>query len=410
MAAAQRLLDHGIAATIIEAEPQLGGNCFGIDVEVPGQRPMRIDAGVSDFNIDNFVRLRSILDGLGVSYEPICTDAVFATECGAIVHRSDGAGLRGTAEAEQLTDEIARFNETCVEALDDARLRNWTLGRYVAARGLSQRLARNYLYPRAIGAFPMPDVEPSAMPLRPLVQFWRMHGLVGGARPGRRMAVVGGMHRYCDAWQQRLAHDGVTIRCDTRVVGMLRRAGRVELHTVDGRGRIESIHAEHVILATSPQALRSLLDDPSPAETAALSAVPFARARVVVHDDPSALSGDPSQWGAYGYTLGTPRVRPTITFFPKRMRGLAASAPNVLVAVNPSTEPDPRRVIAERWVVHPVAGRRAELAAAAIETLAGRRNTWFAGSWLRAPYLHEQTIVSGEAAADGVLQSLRIAA
>jgi len=411
MGAARRLVEAGCEVTLIECLPRLGGDCFGVDVPLPDGGSHRVDVGVSDFNIDTFVRIRSLLDELELQYRPICQDASFMTPAGETTMFTQGGQLETLEEgldAGSLAEEIARFNLACVEVLEGEAYGGWTLGRYLHAKGYSQALAEHFLYPRAIGCFSMPDGDPAEMPVQSLVRFWRMHGLVGGG-PARRMSVVGGMHVYCAAMQRWLAEMGADIRCSTRVIGIVRREDGVEIRAITRDDEHLVFGVDHVVVATNPNEALPLLEDPSAQESAAFDGIPYQRARLVVHTDAAVLPPDPGTWGAYNYIVprgAAPKVRPTITFFPNRILGLPADVPDVFVTMNPAIEPATEHIIAQRFFEHPVASPATEVAARRIDALQGERGTWFCGSYLAEPFLHEQAHGSGEDIATRLLDSL----
>ena len=103
--------------------------------------------------------------------------------------------------------------------------------------------------------------------------------------------------------------------------------------------------------ATGPREALSLLEAPAAEDVAALRRFAGQRARIVVHRDERLVGDDRDGWGAFHYLVpagGMPRVRPTITFFPNRLAGLPAGAPDVFVTMNPHVEPRPDRIVAER--------------------------------------------------------------
>ena len=75
MAAALELVEGGARVVLVEGAARVGGNCLGVDVPLPGGGAHRIDAGVSDFNRDTFVRFGALLDELGLETDPIGQDA-----------------------------------------------------------------------------------------------------------------------------------------------------------------------------------------------------------------------------------------------------------------------------------------------------------------------------------------------
>ena len=142
------------------------------------------------------------------------------------------------------------------------------------------------------------------------------------------------------------------------------------------------------------------------------------------------MPSDPQAWGAFNFREGlrrpfpvpadaftgpsprftTAQTGPSITFFPNRIGKLPAEVPDVFVSMNPVVEPDPERVIMQRFFEHPVGTPRARRLARQIESHQGRHGIWLCGAYLREPFLHEQAIASGQDVAHRVLATARAAA
>ena len=407
--AAKVLVDAGCEVTIVESAPRLGGNCVGVEVRDAAGVVHRIDAGVSDFNRGTFHEVSRLIDGLGVPTRPISNDTDFVAADGrSRLSCRDGLWTFGpeVRDPERLRREIDAFRARAVEALDDPRFAAWSVERYLGYLGSSREFRRLYLYPRAMGCFPMPDGDPRRFSILALLQFWNAHGLVGSV-PADRHTVVGGMHRYVEAYSNWFRNRGGRLLCGARVASIARRSGRVEVCTVDRAGRARTLEADHVILAChAHQALR-LLERPSLGEQRLLGRFACQRARLVVHRDERLLGADRECWGAFNYLVPAgdwPRVRPTITFFPNRLASLPAEVPDTFVTMNPAREPRADRVLADRSFVHPILDARSAELARRVETLQGEQRTWFAGAYLVTPAVHESAMVSGLRAAHGLLR------
>ncbi|MFO0636599.1 MAG: FAD-dependent oxidoreductase [Nannocystaceae bacterium] len=399
-------VDHGVTVTIFDAGARLGGKCTGVTVPMADGRGCDVDLGVSDFNAETFVRVRGLLDALGVAYAPICQDAAFVDPGGcAALWTREGHAHAESAAAAGLGDEIARFGRAAVAMLDDPACADWDLQRFLHAHGFAPAFAAAYVHPRAIGCFAMPGGDPGRFPASSLLRFWRGHGLVGRSDPPPRMAVVGGMHRYCDALQRWLAARGAEIRCGTAVTEIVAHRDGIAVACDDvGPAR----RFDHVVVAAPPHALaRVRLRGAGLDVLAAFVRLPSQRARVVAHTDAGFMPRARERWGAYNYVVGARAAAPTLTFYPKRLRGLPDDAPDVFVTMNPHRPIDPCRVIAERMFDHPLACSAARGLAAQIDRLQGRGNLWACGSHLREPFLHEQALASGEDVADRLVQGGR---
>ena len=203
MGAARTLLKAGLDVMLIEAAPRLGGNCVGEDLHDDSCGRYAVDVGVSDFNRTTFVEFSQLLDELGVETRPIGTGASFATPNGRALCSSHagqwhfGSGVR---DPKRFVDDVNRFRLRATEVLVHERFADWTVARYLDYLDVSSEVRRIYVYSRAMGSFPMPDRSPASYRIRDLIAFWQIHGVVGH-QPANRHSVVGGMHRYTEAFR-----------------------------------------------------------------------------------------------------------------------------------------------------------------------------------------------------------------
>jgi predicted NAD/FAD-binding protein/CRP-like cAMP-binding protein len=347
-----------------------------------------VDAGVSDFNLVTFTHVREMFEALGLTWGPIGQDASFAEPDGRTAWwiAAGEPHFRTARDPARLWAEVRRFNQTCLEVLEDPRFRDRTAGDWLRDRGFGEELLRAWFVPRAGGCFPMPARPPETFLIRAVVAFWHVHGIVG--EPGRRMVLDGGMTRWPEAFAARFPGE---LRLGTRVLGVARRAGSIRIGAEkDGFATDDTF--DHVVLATNANQVIPLLEDATHAERTAFAGMRWQRARVVVHRDSSLMPLDREAWGAYNYVLGDVE-RPAITFWPRSLARRLDLPEDVFVSVNPHRPP--RHVVAARFLVHPAAERPREVADAWVERLQGADRTWYAGGWLRSPHVHEHAFRSG---------------
>lgn len=396
MGAAKVLLSAGVDVTLFEELPRLGGHCFAVPVP-HGKRTILIDAGVSDFNRATSHEVRHFLNELGLAIQPVTHDSTFTTLDSHPVWTTRGQRrvIDGIDDEAGFFSDVDLFEATCVEVTAEARFHEWTARRYLDEYDYGREFRRCFFNPRAGGSFPMPDRDPEDFFIRPLVAYWQMEGVVGSG-PVDRMVVEHGMHSWPAAFHIWFEQAGGQLRLGTRVVGIARRPRgiRIRLETADGAH--ESQWFDHVVLAASPHAIRSMIEDPTVDEGTVLGAFQWQRARVAVHLDHEYVCSDPTLIAAVNYVIGDgaqPETRPTMTLYPKRLAGMPASTPDVFVTINPHRAL--RDVIANRFFVHPAVARPHDITAQRLAQLQGAGNTWFAGGWLRMPHVHEQALSSG---------------
>jgi len=396
MGAAKVLLDAGLDVTLFEELPRLGGHCFAVPVP-HGKRTVLVDAGVSDFNRVTSHEVRRFMAELGLAVSPVTQDTTCTTIDGHPVWTTKH-GVRRVIdhihdEARFFAD-IDLFQATCVEVTAEARFAEWSARRYLDEYDYGPDFRHSFFNPRAGGSFPMPDRDPEDYFIRPLVAYWQMDGLVGSG-PAERMVVEHGMHAWPAAFHIWFEQHKGQLRTNTHVVGISRRPRGIRIRLETASGAHDSLWFDHVVLAASPHAIRSMIEDPTVDEAALLGAFQWQRARVAVHKDAEYVSSDPTLIAAYNYVIGQgdqPETRPTVTLYPKRLANLP-DAPDVFVTINPHRAL--RDIVANRFFIHPALSRPHDITTQRLSELQGTANTWFAGSWLRVPHVHEQALASG---------------
>lgn len=410
--AAWTLMKHEFEVTLFEADPHLGGHCFGVPITASDGDTIRVDAGVTDFNKATFLTVGAFLDELELEYYPVNQDASYMKPDGRSVWsvRSGQPRLgKDVKDPDRLLDEIRRFSTGCLEVLDDNLYSDWTARRYLDERQYSEEFRDLYFDPRAGGSFPMPDKAPQDYMIRPMVGFWRIHGVVGGGPAPPRMYLRGGMCSYPDAFARWMTERGGQVYISTRVVGIARRPNDIRIRAIDPDGSNLTLHFDHVVIAANPNQVIPMFEDASQEEARIFSGFGWQRARVAVHHDPKLMPDDRDAWGAYNYVISdgaVPEVRPTITFYANRLASLADTVPDTFVTVNPCREPDPDRLVFDKFFVHPALGRLTDLAATKVDALQGRRRTWYCGGYLREPFVHEPAFRSGVDVAERLIEAI----
>ena len=406
--AAYTLMKAGVEVYIFDQAMRLGGDCYGIDVTSSEGQVYRVDAGVSDFNRATFKQVHALLDDLGLEYKPVNQDASFMMPDGETVWciKDRTPSFRNFAGNEgKLVEEITRFNKSCIEVLDNDAFDEWTAKRYLDHRGYSEEFRKFYFDPRSGGSFPMPDDHPENFPIQSITSFWRMHGLVGPG-PADRMCVVGGMHEYCNAFQKWFTETGGQTFCSTRVVGVRRGKDSVRVRTRSWDEEHHTFMFDQVIMATESNGVVPVFEDATPEETASFLMFPSQRAQLVVHQDRSLMPRDEDAWGGYNYIVsdGTqPETYPVITFFTNRISQLPDHVPDTFVTMNPHVEPAEEKTISNRFFMHPVATGRTTRVAMIVDAIQGRNRTWYCGSYLKSPFVHEPALETGLLVADRML-------
>lgn len=387
--------------TLYESADRPGGHTATVDVDYDG-RPIAVDTGFIVYNEANYPNLTALFADLGIATHESDMSFSLSLDQGKLEWCGDNLASIFTQKRNLfrpsflvMLKEILRFNRTCIADRAAGHLSGMSVGDYLNWRGFSPGFANNYLVPMAAAIWSTPARRMLEYPAERLVDFFDNHRLIY-ARQRAWRTVTGGSRTYLE---KLLAPLGDRVRLSRGALSIRRHDGRV--FVLDASGR-EEVYNAVVIAAHCDQALK-MLDDPSPAERAVLSAIPYRPNRVILHRDPALMPKRRRAWASWNYLRsskddGTADV--AVTYWMNRLQGIDRACP-LFVTLNPDREPEPAKVFGEFCYDHPQFSTASVGAQAALNDIQGARNTWFAGAWTGYGF-HEDGLRSGLAAAEAL--------
>jgi predicted NAD/FAD-binding protein len=143
-----------------------------------------------------------------------------------------------------------------------------------------------------------------------------------------------------------------------------------------------------------------------------LASVPYQKNRAILHTDINFLPATERCWAAWNYTAksgATPTAQQhvSVNYLINRLQPLpkAFEGTQIIVSLNPLTDPNPKLVHEEIHYSHPVFDMRAVKAQKELPLIQGNASIWYCGAWTGFGF-HEDGLRSGELVAMDLMESI----
>jgi predicted NAD/FAD-binding protein len=284
--------------------------------------------------------------------------------------------------------DILRFNRLTLETLRKNGFGGLTLGRFLAHSGFSTTFIRQYIIPMGAAIWSTPDDKMMDFPAATFARFFENHGLLSVRDHPQWYSIKGGSHEYVRAFLNTFngrVHTGTPVRRIRRV------DGQVEISTDDSETRFDA-----VVLAAHADEAFQMLADPTPEETRLLSPWRYTENQTILHTDSNylpPLAKARSSWN-YLREAQTAGAAPMSMTYDMNLLHNLNTAANYCVTLNPQKQIPGPRIIDEFMYTHPQFTAETIAAQKDLDTLNGRQNTYFCGSYFRYGF-HEDAVLSG---------------
>ena len=381
--------DHDV--TVFEAEPELGGHTYTLDLRRE-HGDYAVDMGFIVFNDRTYPRFEALLAELGIGRQPTAMGFAVSDAANGLEYCGDGlAGFFGqrrnwvNRRHWRLLADILRFNREA-PALLEREEGERPLGEYLRAHGYGEAFKRHYILPMGGAIWSCSLAQMEAFPARFFVRFFINHGLLALRNRPQWYVVPGGSRGYVRALRQRCAARFLT---GTPVTSVRRREAGV---TVGAGG--EQHDFDQVILACHSDQALALLADPDRRERDCLARLPYQSNDVVLHTDTGLLPRRRRVWSSWNALLGAGRDDEPVqvTYNMNILQGIQAPE-TFCVTLNAGERIDPARVLHRVRFDHPLFTLDGLAARETLLADNGARRTWFCGAWCRNGF-HEDGVVS----------------
>jgi predicted NAD/FAD-binding protein len=419
--------------TIFEGGNHIGGHSNTVDLtlETPqGKISHGVDTGFLVFNRKTYPRLVRLFEEIGVPIAPSEMSFSVSIDASEKTGRSKKIEWAGndlnsffgqrsnlfSLSFWRMAYDILRFNRLATRLAEeqitskleysepDERIKD-----FLDRNRFSTSFRENYFLPM-IGAIWSCSVEQMLeFPIQTMVRFCHNHGLLQIQNRPQWLTVKGGSREYVkllvaalDKYQVKFVRESVS-----RVNARQSENSQVEVITSTG-----SHWFDEVVMACHSDQTLELVHGIDQNARNILASVPYQKNRAILHTDINFLPTTERCWAAWNYTAksgATPTAQQhvSVNYLINRLQPLpdAFKSTQIIVSLNPLTDPKQSLVHEEIHYSHPVFDMRAVQAQKELPLIQGNSSIWYCGAWTGFGF-HEDGLRSGELVAMDLMEKI----
>jgi predicted NAD/FAD-binding protein len=419
--------------TLFEGGNHIGGHSNTVDLtlETPdGQLTHGVDTGFLVFNRKTYPRLVRLFEEIAVPIAPSEMSFSVSIDAGEKTGRSKKIEWAGndlnsffgqrsnlfSLSFWRMAYDILRFNRLATRLAEEqitAKLEysepDERIKDFLDRNRFSTSFRENYFLPM-IGAIWSCSVEQMLeFPIQTMVRFCHNHGLLQIQNRPQWLTVQGGSREYVKLLVAALKKHQVQFVRESvsRVNARKTEDSPVEVITPSGLHQFDEV----VMACHSDQTLELVHGIGQDARNI-LASVPYQKNRAILHTDINFLPATERCWAAWNYTAksgATPTAQQhvSVNYLINRLQPLpkAFEGTQIIVSLNPLTDPNPKLVHEEIHYSHPVFDMRAVKAQKELPLIQGNASIWYCGAWTGFGF-HEDGLRSGELVAMDLMESI----
>ncbi len=392
---AAHLLSPRYEVTLIEAEPQIGGHTYTVDIDAH----THVDMGFIVCNERNYPLFYAFLDDLEVPRAPTAMSFSYHDPQAGFCYAgskpnqlfAQRRNLLNPGHWKMLWD-ILRLGQAAEAELAADAFGQETLGDWLRRHRLTGRVRERYLLPMAAAIWSAPFGEVEAFPMAAFARFFHNHGLLSIRNRPQWAFVPGGSQTYVRAFLQRF--NGL-VRTNAPVSRLQRLPTGVRVHMEQ-----ESEDFDAVLLACHADQALAMLHDADDRERACLAPWTYAANEVILHTDSRVLPPERRAWACWNYRHEPKREAssPVSVHYHMNQLQQLSTGTQYIVSLNPSTPIAASYTIRTKTFMHPQYTFASMATQSDFPTIQGHQRTYYCGSYHGYGF-HEDAVRSAHAVA-----------
>ena len=419
--------------TIFEGGNHIGGHSNTVDLTLEttdGKVTHGVDTGFLVFNRKTYPRLVRLFEEIQVPIAPSEMSFSVSIDAGEKTGSSKKIEWAGndlnsffgqrsnifSLSFWRMAYDILRFNRLATRLAEeqitskleysepDERIKD-----FLDRNRFSTSFRENYFLPM-IGAIWSCSVEQMLeFPIQTMVRFCHNHGLLQIQNRPQWLTVKGGSREYVRLLVANLEKHQVQFVREpvSRVNASKAEKSPAEVITASG-----SHQFDEVVMACHSDQTLDLVHGIDQDARNILASVPYQKNRAILHTDVNFLPTTERCWAAWNYTAksgATPTAQQhvSVNYLINRLQPQPEAFKNtqIIVSLNPLTDPSPHLIHEEIHYSHPVFDMRAVQAQKELPLIQGNSSIWYCGAWTGFGF-HEDGLRSGELVALDLMESI----
>lgn len=422
-----------LALTVFEGGNHIGGHSNTVDLTIKtsdGKLTHGVDTGFLVFNRKTYPRLVRLFEEIQVPIAPSEMSFSVSIDTSEKTGRNKKIEWAGndinsffgqrrnlfSLSFWRMAYDILRFNRLATRLAEEqitAKLEysepDERIKDFLDRNRFSTSFRENYFLPM-IGAIWSCSVEQMLeFPIQTMVRFCHNHGLLQIQNRPQWLTVKGGSREYVKLLVAALEKQQVQFVRESvsRVNARKLENSQVEVITPLG-----SHWFDEVVMACHSDQTLELVHGIGQDARNILASVPYQKNRAILHTDRNFLPAAVRCWAAWNYTAksgATPTAQQhvSVNYLINRLQPLpsAFDGTQIIVSLNPLTDPNPSLVHEEIHYSHPVFDMRAVQAQKELPLIQGNSSIWYCGAWTGFGF-HEDGLRSGELVAMDLMEKI----
>lgn len=370
------LLSNQYEITLFEANDYLGGHTHTVDVQLDDIN-YAVDTGFIVFNQQTYPHFFRLIQQYQIPFQLSEMSFSFRSDRHAIEYNGNNlntlfADRRNLFKPRfyRLLKDIVRFNHHAKKYIKTNNHTD-TIKDFAKAGRYNSLFLNAYLEPMIAAIWSKNTSKVWESPAHSLLNFFNHHGLLNVNQRPPWYTIVGGSRNYIPYLIKNFEKN---IYLNTKIEKITRHAQRVTLHT-----KYDKEHFDAVVIATHSDQALQMLEQPTHAENAILSAITYAENEAILHTDANLLPKKALAWASWNY-YDVDSLQPTLTYYLNRLHQFVAPKP-ICLSVNLHEHIKPHKIIQRFSYAHPIFDHSALEAQKKHNEINGKNRTYYCGAY-----------------------------